>query len=111
MASMKTTNTDKQPKTKLQAAVILGLLASMSVTELNAVAKAVGVKTGKARKDTEKNFVKAVEKNDIKFTTQFYINTKPETEFDLGKRVYQRKIRNNKPDVISIPAPVEVPVE
>lgn len=104
MASMKT-NTNKQPKTKLTPALILGLLASMTVAELNAVAERLNVKTGKKRSDTEKNLVKAIEKNDIKFTTQFYFNTKPQSEFDLGKRVYQRKIRNHKPDVISIPAP------
>lgn len=94
-------------KTKLSAAIVTGLLATMTVAELTAVAKRVGVKPEKNKEKTIKALAKAIEKTDVKFTTVFYINTKPTSEHDLGVRVYQRKIRNHKDDVIAIPAPLD----
>lgn len=92
--------------------LIRDTLNTMSRGELRAVARKLGVKTGKDKAHTVANLVTAFDTQKARFTLQFTIrpNDNPEARYVAG--IFSRKLRTHKPDktVIAIASEdVEMP--
>lgn len=73
-------------------------LNTMTRGELRAVARKLGVQTGKDKAHTLANLVTAIDTKKARFTLQFTIrpNTDPEARFVPG--IFSRKLRTHKAD-------------